>query len=975
LLILHYHNFYLILESNHLKKLIFIFLFLTSLKVELVAQQFNAVGSATSQSCSCYQLTPNIGWQGGAVWNNNALNLAVSFDFNFQVYLGCNDGGADGIAFVLQNTNTGSSGNGGGLGYMGFPNQSVAIEIDTYENSTYGDPWFDHIGLESQGNINHNLVAPVQASASFSNIEDCAWHDFRVVWNATTQNMTVYFDGVQRLTYTFPGGIINSIFGGSTSNIYWGFTGATGQLFNLQQFCIDIDAAFTTGNNFNVCGTTNIQFTNNSQSGLNSIVNYVWDFGDGTYSNMASPQHTYSQPGTYTVELIITDQSLCTSTQIQTVNVFEQPVANAVVTNACSGGNTGVIDLTVSMGTGPYNVTWNPQPANISQNGNNFTASSLAVGSYAITVTDANGCSVQLTETVSAPANPVDLQLSSVNGVLCAGGNNGSLSLNAVNGTAPYTFSLLTNSNSTGSFNNLSGGSFMAFVTDQSGCSDSLNVVVPDLNTPLLINTLNLQNVFCFGGNDGAFSIQASGGVGPYQYQVNGAAASATTNYNNLVAGNYVVLVTDALGCTHDTIILIQEPNNGITISTVQIINPLCTGNSTGSIEVNATGGNGAPYQFVWNTVPSLNGALIQNLPAGNYTVTVSDNNNCTALATFTLIDPVFQIQAINDFSICEGVDTTLQISINGGSGSISVNWLNTLNGQQNQGNPFQYVPLSDAGFQVTAIDQNGCISNQIQFNTTVLPAPDFIFSADILSGCAPVCNLFTGQSNTPGVLVFWNFGDGTTASGFTADHCFLQAGSYAVMGMAIATNGCKKTLVYPDYIDVYSNPLALFSTNKEEYTTADAAVSFDAEAGPDFNYLWKLENGDVLSQEEKFVYDFLEDGTYCVQLTVTNTYGCMDTTQRCIKINPESSFYIPSAFTPNGDGKDDLFMPIGKEIAGMQLSIYNRWGGLIYSRNENSLVHWDGSNFPQDAYVYRIFVVDKAGYKKEYIGTVTLLR
>lgn len=958
-----------------MKKLLFILLLVCRLSPAIKAQQFNAVGSALSQSCSCYQLTPNTGWQGGAVWNNNALNLAVSFDFNFQVYLGCNDGGADGIAFVLQNTNTGSSGNGGGLGYMGFPNQSVAIEIDTYQNSNYGDPWFDHIALESQGNVNHNLVPPVQASATLSNIEDCAWHDFRVVWNATTQNITVFFDGVQRLTYTFAGGIIASIFNGATSNIYWGFTGATGALFNLQQFCIDIDAAFSTGNNFNVCGITNIQFTNTSQSGLNSIVSYLWDFGDGNSSSLASPQHTYSQPGTYTVQLTITDQSLCTSTQIQTVNVFEEPVAGTVVSNACGGGNTGAIDVSVSSGTAPYNVVWNPNPANISQNGNVFTASALAVGAYSITVTDANGCSVQLTENVSAAANPVDLQLGSVSGVLCAGGNTGSISLNAINGSAPYNFTLLGNSNSTGNFSNLQGGTYMAYVSDQIGCIDSLQVIVPDLNPPLLITTLNWQNVSCFGGNDGSFSLQATGGLAPYQFQINAGAPSANTLYSNLTAGHYVVLLTDALGCSSDTTLLIAEPSAGISITALQVNDPLCAGDNNGSIEVNAMGGNGSPYQFVWNTTPAFNGNLLQNLAAGTYTVTVSDVNNCTAQSSFQLSDPVFQIQSINDFSICENKDTTLQITINGGSGNISVNWLNTLSGQQSQGNPFLYTPLINAVFQVTASDQNACISNVIQFNTTVLPSPDLIFSADNLSGCAPLCNVFTGLSLTPGVSLIWNFGDGNTGTGFTPNHCFEQDGTYDVLGVAIAPNGCKRNVVMDDYIHVYPNPLAQFSTNKESYTTADAEVHFDAEEGTGLSYLWQLENGDLLSREENFIHEFPEEGIYCVQLTVSNTEGCTDSTRQCIQIIPESSFYIPSSFSPNGDGKNDLFMPSGKEITNMQLSIFNRWGEIIFNKNENALVHWDGGAVPQGAYVYRILVSDKAGNKKEYIGSVTLLR
>jgi hypothetical protein len=170
--------------------------------------QYSVNGSATQDNCHCYTLTQNIGLQFGAVWNNNRIDLNQSFDFTFQVYLGCVDAnGADGIAFVLQNISTtiGTTGSGGGsMGYFGI-SPAVGVTLDTYQNtSPDNDPYYDHIAIQLNGNTDHNSINTItpltQASATSTNIEDCQNHTMRIVWNAVTKTMTVYFDNVLRLT-------------------------------------------------------------------------------------------------------------------------------------------------------------------------------------------------------------------------------------------------------------------------------------------------------------------------------------------------------------------------------------------------------------------------------------------------------------------------------------------------------------------------------------------------------------------------------------------------------------------------------------------------------------------------------------------------------------------------------------------------------------------------------------------------------
>lgn len=186
-------------------------------------------------------LTPNTGNQIGAAWMDSQIDLNQNFDISYTFNFGVNDtNGADGIAFVLHRDARGTSTVGGGtlgewIGMNGiYP--AIAVEADTYQNATQGDPTFDHIGVDEYpasgaGVPNHAGGGPVQASASSANIEDGANHTFRVVWTASTRTLLVYFDGSLRLTYTRD--FITNIFGGNTQ-VWWGFVASTGGATNLQ---------------------------------------------------------------------------------------------------------------------------------------------------------------------------------------------------------------------------------------------------------------------------------------------------------------------------------------------------------------------------------------------------------------------------------------------------------------------------------------------------------------------------------------------------------------------------------------------------------------------------------------------------------------------------------------------------------------------------------------------------------------------
>jgi gliding motility-associated-like protein len=314
------------------RKLWLAFLFLCC---QRASGQYILNGSAQKVSCNCYTLTNEQLTQSGSVWNSNKIDLRNSFDYWFNVFLGCKDpDGADGIVFILQPISTSVGSTGEGMGFGGVA-PSIGIALDTWQNPNLSDPGYDHISIQSNGNIDHNsdLAGPVPVSATSDNIEDCKWHVLRISWNAGTKTLSAYFDGSLRLERQVD--LVSTIFNNDPL-VFWGFTGATGGAFNLQQFCTALNPIFAINNSIGGgCVDEPIQFSDASES-FAPIVSYNWSFGDGTFSNEKSPPpKNYSAPGRYPVNLKIKGQDGCEKDSTITVTVGSVPVASLYAFDTC----------------------------------------------------------------------------------------------------------------------------------------------------------------------------------------------------------------------------------------------------------------------------------------------------------------------------------------------------------------------------------------------------------------------------------------------------------------------------------------------------------------------------------------------------------------------------------------------------------------------------------------------------------------
>ncbi|PWV54217.1 PKD domain-containing protein [Chitinophaga sp. S165] len=296
-------------------------------------------GAATQRTCNCYVLTEEVPQSSGTVWNKNKISLNNSFDYYFDVNLGCKDEtGADGIAFILQTqgTNLGATGQG-----MGFQNisPSVGVLIDTWQNADDGDPDYDHVSIQVNGDISHtssnNLAGPVTALSGNGNIEDCNWHIFRIKWDAGSKTLEVSIDDSLRVAVQKD--LTAEIFGGDPM-VYWGFGSATGGSFNKQQFCAALRPQLQFDNNQLFCDGSAIVFEDDSKS-FGTVTRWRWDFGDGTGSSVPDPPpHLYAKAGEYEVRLVIEDNSGCISdTMKQDVIIGSYPVPSFSYDAVCTG--------------------------------------------------------------------------------------------------------------------------------------------------------------------------------------------------------------------------------------------------------------------------------------------------------------------------------------------------------------------------------------------------------------------------------------------------------------------------------------------------------------------------------------------------------------------------------------------------------------------------------------------------------------
>lgn len=724
--------------------------------------------------------------------------------------------------------------------------------------------------------------------------------------------------------------------------------------------------------NANAGPDVTICYGSSTQLNASGGVTYVWTPTTGLSNpNISNPTANPTVTTTYTVT--VTDASGCTGTDAVTVTVNPQLSLNtAGFPTLCNGNCTGQATTIVSGGTGPFSYLW-------SSGGTTANTTGLCAGTYTVTVTDAAGCTITDTAIVSTPSAMV-LQISAT--PANCGLPDGSATVVASGGTAPYSYLWTPGGATTATAANIAPGVYCVTVTDANGCTDSACVNVPN-NPGVTISISAFTNVTCFGNCDGTATSATSGGTAPFNYAWSPSGGNQP-NATGLCAGTYTVLVTDANGCTDTAIVTITQPQQ-LTIANIPAVT-ICQGACT-TLTATVSGGTGSPV-IDWQPI-NQQGTSINACPTATttYTITVTDANNCTTSTTVLVtVRPALGVNATAVApSVCPGGCTTLNaLGMGGTGGPYTYTWMP---GNMN-GNSVQACPTATTTYTVTLTDNCTTPSATATVTVAVNTPPAVNLATPNPAGCElpTFCTNFT--STTTASSYAWSFTGGTPSTSSVQNPgpiCYNSAGSYGVTLTITDANGCTNSATVANMITVYPQPVANFSYSPTNATVLNSTVYFTDLSTNATTWAWNFDPFDqnAISTQQNPSWFYSDSGFFQVTLIVMSADGCYDTVQQVVEIKPDFTFYAPNAFTPNGDGLNDLFIPEGVhwDSQSYELYIFDRWGMLIYSTTKitdgwNGRVNNTGNALVQeDVYVWKVIVKDNFGLRHQYVGHVSVIK
>ncbi|MFN5182402.1 MAG: gliding motility-associated C-terminal domain-containing protein, partial [Bacteroidota bacterium] len=696
---------------------------------------------------------------------------------------------------------------------------------------------------------------------------------------------------------------------------------------------------------------------------------YFWTGGTSSSSGStvtASPSITTQ----YTVTG--TDANNCTDTAISTVTIFPDLVISAGIDDTICNG--ALIPLNA---IGPLGVTYTWNPGSLS--GATQSVPATSTSTFTLSGIDQNGCSGTDSVLITIPPQ-VTLNAAGFT-ASCNGVCDGQAVVIPSPNTGPfasYTYSWSSGSTSP-SVINLCSGNYTVNVSDAAGCvtTASVNVAQP---TAVTASASTPVPASCNGTCDGSVSISANGGTGGLNY--NWSNGSVGSNPNNLCAGSFTCTVSDANGCSVTVPVNITQPN-AISVS-IPSVTGICIGQNA-NLTANAIGGNGS-YVYTWTggTTPATGQSVSASpIVTGSYTVSVTDANNCPAgTATVSVnVSPALSVNASSlNPNICSGSSSGLSASANGGNGTYTYSWSSGTTPPT--GSSVSASPVSSSTYTVTVTDGCGTPSATATVAVNVNPLPSLSISSSQTSGCAPLCTVFTLNSNPSASTTNWTSSLGQTATGSTANFCFSAQGNFGATVSVTDVNGCQNTFTNNNLVTLYAVPFAEYSYSPDEPSDVNPEVTFtDQSIGSGIN-TWDWDFGIFTSTQQNPDYEFPGAGTYTVSLIVTTVNGCTDSVSHIIEVTSDFSVYVPNAFTPNDDGLNDIFYPQGLGISSedYEFSVFNRWGEKIWSTMKVG-DFWDGRAkggselAQQDVYVWKMTLKQTDGTKKNFLGHVNLIR
>ena len=598
----------------------------------------------------------------------------------------------------------------------------------------------------------------------------------------------------------------------------------------------------TTGNSSCLLNNGVIDLTvSPADPGNGLLYSYLWTGGDNSQDLVGL------NAGDYTVT--VSAGGSCTNTATFNVaDIAGGPQVSASTTAAFCAQNTGALNITVTGGEAPFTYVW-------SNAATTEDLTSITAGTYTVTVSGNNGCTV--VDGFTVPDNTIIPVLSgqSTGNTLC-GASNGTINLSVTPNTLTYTFTW-SGGQTTEDLAGLAPGSYTVTANGGGSCISTATYTVNNLAQTVNISG-STTDIACFGGNEGAINLQVNGGATPYTYLWSPAIAGNPPSPSGLTAGTYTVTVTDANACSNSATYTIQQPAGALNIA-CSVTNPVTFPDALdGAAQVNITGGT-APYDLTWtpgggmqnNAPPGI--VPIDNLGTGAYNVVVTDNNGCPATCTFTVnllsCETVVGTMQSNPLSLCgDGCQTAiyntagqflepgdvLQFILHTGNGNQIVNEI-----ARSSQPTFCFDPATmsyGTTYYIAAAAGNNdgtgnvVISHYctvISFGTPIVFREKPIASIDDPEPITCVQNtvVLTGLSSLPGGTFAWFTGNGVIQSTNQNMATVSAAGDYRLI---VNAAGCPDT-AFTTVADLRNNPMATITASPDDLldcTISEIALS-----------------------------------------------------------------------------------------------------------------------------------------------------
>jgi gliding motility-associated-like protein len=684
-----------------------------------------------------------------------------------------------------------------------------------------------------------------------------------------------------------------------------------------------------------LCPGGTLQLTETAGTGVS------WNWS----TNATTQSITVADSGLYLVT--ITDAQGCTANASLTVGL-DNPAANIAITSGsatfCSG-NQAVLSASGTTGTS-FAYLWS----------DGSTTQNIVVTSqnnYTVTVTNNFGCPASDNQFIT-----VNFATASITPTTDSTFCNGD-SIQLFN-TSPNTSSVLWSNGLTGNsiwVNNNSSYSFV--VTDNNGCTAASDTLATTLSYPAASITPQSNPVICPGTTVTLDATNANNATGNTFLWSDG-----TTGQSVVAAATqtYTVTVTNYLGCvavSPPVNVIVSIPSASISVADLT----LCPGEQA---SLNANAGS----SYLWHPRGEITQQLLTST-GGTYSVDVTDTAGCVATSADVTVEnlPAEAVTAVSGAtSFCRGGAVTISavtpgtyVWYPGGSTDSSV------------------IADNTETYTVAVTNLNGCVAVSAPVSVFVHEYPVISFTADSTSECDAFKirfhNYSTFENNS---LITWTFGDSTTSHQYSPIHWYTINGMYNVTLNITSPIGCSSTDSSEINVIRFPDPVADFEIVNNIENVFAGPIAFINKSKNAVRYHWDFGDNSG-SQEENPTHDYREPGYYTIELTAFNPANCEHREHKEVTIAP---LFIPSAFTPNGDGINDMFptgLPADLDVKAYELSIFNRWGERVFF-SDNPSRGWTGNGTngkpaPDASYIYEMKITDRLNKDFTFKGNVTIVR